>query len=192
MPELQDQIYRAEMQLKKAQEGLAKLRSQLEPEPMEDYKFQGAGGQQVLLSELFGDQDDLLVVHNMGRKCPSCTLWADEYNGVLQHLESRAAFAVSSPDSPEVQAAFAKERSWAFRMVSVGENRFAQDLGFHTEEGSYPGYQPGVSAFRREDDGRIVRVGRDFFGAGDLYCSVWHFFALLRDGVGDWDAKFRY
>ena len=99
---------------------------------------------------------------------------------------------MSSPDAPDVQASFAAERGWNFKMVSVGENRFAQDLGFYSEEGPYAGYQPGVSAFRREEDGRIVRVGHDFFGPGDLYCSVWHFFDLLRDGVGGWDAKFRY
>ena len=37
-----------------------------------------------------------------------------------------------------------------------------------------------------------MRVASDFLGPGDAYCSVWHLFDLLRDGVGDWEAKFDY
>ncbi len=192
MSELLDQIYQAEIKFTQAQEELARLRALVSPEVVDDYAFPILGGRTLGLSELFGGGQDLILVHNMGRKCPSCTMWADEYNGVLQHLESRAAFVVSSPDLPEVQAEFAKERGWNFQMVSVDGTNFAHDMGFHTTEGSCPGYQPGVSTFRKHDDGSITRIGQAFYGPGDVFSSVWHYFGMLQDGVGDWDCKFKY
>src|SRR5437764_13754977 len=91
------------------------LQKEAEPEEVEDYRFATTDGP-VHLSELFGDQEYLFVIHNMGKACPACTMWADGFNGVLPHLENRAAFVVSSPDDPPTQRAFAAERGWRFRM----------------------------------------------------------------------------
>ncbi len=85
------------------------LQSGIEPETTPDYEFAGQYGT-VRLSELFGDKSDLFVIHNMGRGCPYCTMWADGFNGVLPHLEDRAAFVVSTPDAPDVQRGFAEAR----------------------------------------------------------------------------------
>ena len=41
---------------------------------------------------------------------------------------------------------------------------------------------PGVSAFSKDGDGRIFRVGRAEFGPGDNFCAIWHFFELLPRG----------
>ena len=73
----------------------------IEPEAVKNYEFRGANGAAVKLSELFGEKDTLFVIHNMGASCRYCTLWADGFNGVFDHLRSRAAFVVSSPDVPE-------------------------------------------------------------------------------------------
>ena len=82
------------------------LQQQAAPEEVDDYRFQtGDGG--VRLSELFGGKEYLFVIHNMGTGCPNCTMWADGFNGVLPHLENRAAFVVSSADDPQTQKAFA-------------------------------------------------------------------------------------
>ncbi len=86
----------------------------LEPEPVADHVFATTDGE-VRLSELFGAKDDLFVIHNMGRSCPYCTLWADGYNGAYPHLASRAAFVVASPDPPEVQRKFAEAEDGVFR-----------------------------------------------------------------------------
>jgi len=147
----------------------------------------------VRLSELFGDSEDLILVHNMGTGCSNCTMWADEFNGVYQHLQSRAAFVVVSPDSPGVQQAFARSRGWRFPMYSAEGTTFTEDMGFRWEEEAFlSGYQPGVSVFRKNVDGRIVRVAKDSFGPGDLYCGVWHLFNLLPDGPDGWDPLFDY
>jgi predicted dithiol-disulfide oxidoreductase (DUF899 family) len=104
---------------------LAERRKELIRGPVEDYTLTGWDGP-VTLSELFGGRDDLLIAHNMGKSCRYCTLWADEYNGVLDHIEDRTAFAVVSPDPPEVQREFAESRGWDFTMVSDQSEEFSR------------------------------------------------------------------
>jgi predicted dithiol-disulfide oxidoreductase (DUF899 family) len=157
-----------------------------EPEPVKDYAFQRVGGT-VKLSELFGDKDTLIVVHNMGTSCSYCTLWADGFNGVFEHLRNRAAFVVSSPDPPEQQQAFAASRGWRFPMMSVVGSTFAQDMGYWHDERA----MPGISVFKREGD-KIMRVADTSFEPGDDFCTVWHVFDLIPEGPAGWKPKFRY
>ena len=191
-PELEAEINAAQEELGKAQQKLTELRRQLPPEPVEDYELASVDGP-VRISEMFGDKDDLILVHNMGAGCPYCTMWADEFNGVLKHLQSRAAFVVVSPNNPKVQQNLAQKRGWQFPMYSAEGSGFIKDMGFQHEDQDYmSGYQPGVSVFHRNGDGTIVRVSRDSFGPGDLYCGVWHLFDLLPGGPGDWGPQFDY
>ena len=190
--ELEREIASAQEALDEARRRLVKLRRQLPPVPVKDYELKDADGP-VRLSEMFGGKDDLILVHNMGTGCSNCTMWADEFNGVCQHLQSRAAFVVVSPDSPEVQRTFARKRGWRFPMYSAEGTTFTDDMGFRWEEEAFlSGYQPGVSVFRKNTDSTIVRVAKDSFGPGDLYCSVWHLFDLLPDGAAGWDPLFEY
>lgn len=161
--------------------------AEIEPQAVQDYVFSTTGSPRKL-SELFGDKDDLILIHNMGKKCPACTLWADGFNGIYQHLADRAAFVVSSPDSPAVQKDFAASRGWRFPMVSHEGTSFAADMGYRGEKG---GWKPGVSVFRREN-GRILRVADTAFHPLDDFCSLWHMFDLLPQGRGDWAPKFTY
>jgi predicted dithiol-disulfide oxidoreductase (DUF899 family) len=158
---------------------------------VEDYVLKGPDGP-VRLSELFGDSDDLIVVHNMGSRCTYCTTWADGLNGVVRHLENRASFVVVSPDSPEKQAAFAASRGWRFRMLSDEGSTFTADMGYSSEHDGKTWYMPGYSTFRRNADGSIRRIGRDFFGPGDRYLSIFHMFDMLEGGTGDWHPKLTY
>jgi predicted dithiol-disulfide oxidoreductase (DUF899 family) len=138
------------------------------------------------LSDLFGAHDDLLLVHNMGRTCAYCTLWADGFVGLLPHLTRRSAVALLTPDPPEVQRAFAASRGWPFAMASDPTRSVARALGFATDEGFS---LPGVSALRRGADGAIVRTGRAEFGPGDDYCALWPLLDLLEGGAGDWAPR---
>ena len=190
--DVETQFVAALEDLEKAKQRLAELRRQMPPEPVEDYELKGPDGE-VKLSGMFGDKADLILIHNMGSGCPYCTMWADEFNGVLHHLESRAAFVVVSPNHPKVQQDLAEKRGWRFRMYSAAGNTFIEDMGFGSEQEHYDSHaMPGVSVFHRNAGGSIVRVSRDFFGPGDLYCGVWHLFDLLRDGPGDWEPQFSY
>src|SRR3981081_249191 len=116
-------------QIRDLRQQLRKVQAEIEPQEVADYEFQTLKGK-ISLSELFGDHKDLMVVHNMGVSCPACTLWADGYNGVHQHVVSRAAFVVSSPDPPDVQQKFAASRGWVFPMVRHMGSSFAADMGY--------------------------------------------------------------
>ena len=162
------------------------LQQQVEPEEVENYRFATSDGP-VRLSELFGDKEYLFVIHNMGKGCPACTMWADGFNGVLPHLENRAAFVVASPDDPSTQRGLAAARGWRFRMVSHQGTGFAADLGYRGSDGCLP----GVSVFR-QIGGRIYRVSDAPFDQGDDFCTVYHLFDLLPEGVAGWRPQFSY
>ncbi len=155
---------------------------------VDGYVLRGAEGE-IPLSKIMGARSDLLVVHNMGRSCPYCTMWADGFNGLVTHLENRAAFVLVSPDPVEAQQAVRLSRGWKFSMYSSLGTRFKRDLGFEGEDGRQV---PGVSAFRRDADGTIRNVANDVFGPGDSYCSAWPLFDLLEGGPGKWQPKLGY
>jgi len=174
-------------QIRELRQKMRDVQAAVEPEPVKDYTFRRAGGGSVRLSELFGDKADLFVIHNMGQSCPYCTLWADGFNGAYAHLSNRAAFVVSSPDTPDKQRKFAESRHWTFPMVSHEGTTFAEDMGYRQDGG----WMPGVSVFRRQNGG-IVRASDAPFSPGDDFCSVWHFFDLIPEGAAGWQPNYKY
>jgi hypothetical protein len=116
----------------------------------------------------------------MGSSCAYCTLWADGFNGIYDHLASRAAFVVSSPDRPDVQRTFAASRNWRFPMVSHADTSFAMDMGYRSNDG---GLLPGITTFRL-DGKRILRISDRSSSPGDDFCVLWHL--LLPEGAGAW------
>jgi predicted dithiol-disulfide oxidoreductase (DUF899 family) len=181
-------------QLASWREQIAELRKKMreaqasvEPESVREYEFATKEGPKRL-SQLFAGKRDLFVIHNMGRSCPSCTLWADGFNGIYPHIADRAAFVIASPDSPDVQQSFAASRGWRFPMVSHQGSSFAADMGYRSTNG---GWLPGVSVFRFDGD-RIVRVADTGFEPSDDFCALWHLFDLLPEGAAGWEPKFGY
>lgn len=185
---MNEDLLALEKQIGELQQKLTLARRRLSREAVSDYVFEAPEGRQLRLSELFGGRKDLVVIHNMGADCAYCTLWADGFNGVYDHLLDRTGFVVISPDDPERQQAFKKSRDWRFPMVSCGKNQFAQDMGYFRQP---EGYWPGVSAFVSVD-GQIFRTGSAEIGPGDNFCAVWHIFDLLADGVNGWEPKYKY
>jgi predicted dithiol-disulfide oxidoreductase (DUF899 family) len=165
---------------------MRELQQSVEPEEVSDYEFSTAEGK-VHLSELFCDKEYLFVIHNMGAGCRYCTLWADGFNGILPHIENRAAFVVASPDDPAAQQKFSTARAWHFRMVSYCDTGFARDMGYRNDNG----WLPGVSVFRKRGP-KIYRVSDTSFQPGDDFCAIWHFFDLLPEGAGDWQPQYKY
>jgi predicted dithiol-disulfide oxidoreductase (DUF899 family) len=174
-------------QIQTLRQEMRQVQAEVEPEPVEDYRFRTLEGETVL-SELFGDKPELFVIHNMGKGCSACTLWADGFNGVLPHLENRAAFVVSSPDDPETQQALKAARGWRFRMVSHQGSSFAADMGYRGESGRW---QPGVSVFRKTEQ-EIVRLSDTGFHENDDFCTPWRLFDMLPEGANGWRPKFDY
>jgi len=184
------ELAQAEKDWRNLTKKLVELRRQASGETVEDYTFQRPNGY-VKLSSLFDGRDDLILVHNMGKSCAYCTLWADGFNGLLPHLEDRAAFVLVSPDDPKAQEEFAAGRNWNFKMVSSQGSNFTKEMGYENNGNPLPGF----STFTRNSDRSIQRIAHAPFGAGDPsdpYCAAWHLFDLLKDGDNGWQAKFEY
>lgn len=174
-------------ELETLRERIAAARGRWPAHEVPDFELSNASGP-VRLSDLFGDGDELVVVHNMGRRCPMCTLWADGLNGLAEHLLDRCAVVVTSPDTPEVQRAFATARGWRLPMVSTAGTDFAAELGF-VFDGGMPA--PGLSVFQREG-ATLRRTARTWFGPGDDFCAVFHILPLLPRGQDDWWPRIDY
>ncbi len=183
-----EQIAQLHKQIEQSRKEIIELRSKLELEPVQDYSLKDWSGNEVLLSSLFDERDELLIIHNMGKRCSYCTLWADGFNGSVLPLNDRMPFVVTSPDLPVVQKEFAESRGWKFKMLSTDGTTFAKDLGFEPKSKTY---YPGVSALIRKE-GKIYRASYDQLGPGDFYCSVWHLFDLFPKRSNDWQPKYKY
>jgi len=97
-----------------------------------DYVFEGANGKQTL-SELFAGRQQLIVYHLMfdpswEEACSRCSFWADNFNGVLVHLNQRDVTLVAISRAPFAKlAAFQKRMGWSFDWVSSFGNDFNRD-----------------------------------------------------------------
>ncbi|TVR77764.1 MAG: DUF899 domain-containing protein [Chitinophagaceae bacterium] len=179
------EVLEKEIMLKK--EELSALRKQVPFQEVKDYLFINKNGDSVALSELFGDKDELIIIHNMGKSCAYCTLWADGLNGMTAYFEDRAGFVVVSSDSYKEMSEFAEKRKWTFEIASSKENTFKKDVGFFSGNHSYP----GISVFKKEKSGRIMHTSRAFFGPGDNYCSLWDVFAMLNSEDLKWGPSYQ-
>ena len=136
------------------------------------YVFDGPNGKETL-SDLFAGRSQLLVYHFMfgpdwNEGCPSCSFWADTYNGVVVHLEHRDASLVVISRAPlEKLEAYKKRMGWSFKWVSSLGNDFNRDyhVSFTPEEQKTAVYNykrggfgsseaPGVSVFAKDEDGQ--------------------------------------
>jgi predicted dithiol-disulfide oxidoreductase (DUF899 family) len=104
--------------------------------------------------------------------CPSCSFWADTYDGNVVHLEHRdASFVVVSRAPLEKLEAYRERMGWRFKWVSSLGNDFNRDyhVSFTPEEQKTAVYNykagdtgsselPGVSVFAKGDGGQIYHT----------------------------------
>lgn len=173
----------------------------------EDYVFKGSNGS-VSLLDAFGDHEQLLVYHFMmgpdwEEGCPSCSFWADNYNGTLEHLAARdtALAAVSRAPLSAIEA-YKKRMGWSFPWLSSLESSFNFDFavsftddqvssgakiynyetsGFGTTEG------PGISAFRRQDN-KIFLTYQTFARGLDMLNGAYHMLDITSKGRDEEDT----
>lgn len=177
---IEKKLKKIDEELTKSRQKMLKLFSKLAKMEVQDYSLKDQNDNEIKLSQMFGDKNDLIVVHNMGRACSYCSMWADGFNGIYHHIEKKASFALVSPDAPGIQKDFANQRGWKFKMYSGKDSNFIKDMGYQMENGNY---WPGASAFHKDENGKITRVSKTIFGPGDYFCSVWHFFDMV--GIGE-------
>ena len=179
IPELEKQIFELTAKLNE-------LRKASAGDEVRDYEFSTIDGATSLLS-MFGDKQQLLLIHNMGQGCRYCTLWADGFNGFLQHLESVMSVVLVSKDPPELQRQFANSRDWRFRLASHGGGEYI------SEQTVMDGAEntPGAVVYERDGD-KITRKNSCIFGPGDIYCSMWGLLGLAGRGADNWTPQYAY
>ena len=183
---MSEEIAELEKRLFELTTRLNELRRVNTGDEVQNYTFATLDGAVTLL-DMFGENDRLLVIHNMGQGCRYCTLWADGFNGFLPHLESAMSVVLVSKDPPDLQRTFANSRGWRFRLASHGGGAYIQ------EQTVLPGElnMPGAVVYQREG-GRISRKNAAVFGPGDLYCSIWNLLGLAGLSDSDWTPQYNY
>jgi predicted dithiol-disulfide oxidoreductase (DUF899 family) len=165
---------------------LNELRRNSVGEAVKNYTFDTLEGKTTLL-DLFGPKDTMLVIHNMGQGCRYCTLWADGFNGFLNHLESAMSVVLVSQDAPELQRRFASSRGWRFRLASHGGGPYIDEQTVMTGGENIP----GAVIYSRDGD-QITRKNSCIFGPGDIYCPMWNFLGLAGLSESDWTPQYSY
>jgi predicted dithiol-disulfide oxidoreductase (DUF899 family) len=141
-----------------------------------EYLFDGPNGKETL-ADLFAGRSQLLVYHFMfdpswTEGCKSCSFWADNFNGIIVHLDHRDVTMVAVSRAPlETLQAFKKRMGWSFKWVSSFHTNFNRD--YHVsftpaeQKAGLVYYNYAMVKFRAsEAPGASVFV-RD--GAGDIF-----------------------
>src|ERR1700732_4959535 len=96
------------------------------------YVFDGPGGKESL-TELFENRNQLVVYHFMfnpesDEGCKHCSFWADNFNGIVVHLNHRDATFVAISRAPLAKIEpFKKRMGWSFKWVSAAGTDFNYD-----------------------------------------------------------------
>ncbi|HMB60188.1 MAG TPA: thioredoxin family protein [Xanthomonadales bacterium] len=166
-----------EKAMSKALDELARKRRALPWVPVDkDYEFRGPNGS-VTLTGLFGGCRQLIVYHFMygpdwEQGCPSCSFWADNYNGIDVHLAHRdtALVAVSNTAIENIES-YRQRMGWDFTWVSSLGNGFNEDFHvtfkpedleagevyYNFDQRAFPSTEaPGLSVFVKTDGGGVA------------------------------------
>ena len=175
----------------------------------QQYVFDTADGKRTL-AQLFGERSQLLVYHfmlgpNWNEGCPSCSFWADNYNGVDIHLRHRDIQLLALSRAPLAQIeAYKKRMGWSFNWASSLSNSFNQDycVSFSAEElkgevyynyqkRSFPSEEaPGISVFYKDESGDVFHTYSCYARGLDMVNGAYHLMDLTPKGRDEADLRF--
>ena len=164
-----------------------------------DYQFESNRGQ-VSLSDLFNGRSQLLTYHFMfgvdwEEGCPSCSFWADGYNGTDIHLNHRdISFTAVSSASLDKLNAYKARMGWTFNWVSSFGSDFNKDFNVSfSEDMDAPMYNyrrvdspgeelPGLSVFYKNEAGEIFHTYSTYARGMDMLNATYHHMDLMPKG----------
>ena len=207
-------LLKEEKELTRLQADLAARRRQLPlVEIDKDYHFQTEQGQQSL-GDLFGSCEQLVMYHFMfgpdwEQGCPSCSFWADNYNGTTGHLAARNTRLVAVSNAPLDKLLRYRERlGWTFPWVSAEGSSFSSDFGVsfyggdnsEGQQGYNLGYNysgsahseelPGISVFLRLPDGGIAHSYSTYGRGLEVANGAYHLLDMTPLGRAEADLPF--
>jgi len=187
----------------RARDALSRKRRELPWEKVEkNYVFEGPSGTQTL-ADLFGGKSQLIVYHFMmgpdwKEGCPSCSLLADHFDGLVVHLAQRDVGFVVVSRAPYPQIAKFQERmGWRFKWVSSFGGDFNFDyqvsatpeekakgvVNYNYEVTEFPSEErPGISVFYKDADGRIFHTYSSYGRGLDILIGAYNFLDIAPKG----------
>ncbi len=171
------------------------------------YVFEGPEGR-ATLGQLFDGRSQLIVYHFMfdpdwDTGCKSCSFWADNFNGIVPHLNQRDVtfIAISRAPLPKLQA-FTKRMGWNFKwMSSFGSDfNYDYDVSFKPEDlasgRAVYNYAinkmkmpelVGISVFFKDDNGEIFHTYSCYARGVDMLNTAYHYLDLTPKGRDEAD-----
>jgi predicted dithiol-disulfide oxidoreductase (DUF899 family) len=205
-----DEWTKARTQLLAREKDFTRLRDQLSQQrrdlPWErvekDYLFDGPAGK-ISLAELFAGRSQLIVYHFMfdpsdDEGCPSCSFWADNFDGIDLHLNQRdvSFVAISRAPLSKIEA-FKQRMGWSFTWVSSSGTDFnyeyhvsftpeqvANGEAFYNFRPGNPGMpdREGISVFYMDQNGDIFNTYSAYARGIDMVNGAYHFLDLVPKG----------
>jgi predicted dithiol-disulfide oxidoreductase (DUF899 family) len=191
-----------EKELTRLRDQLSRQRRKLPWVQLErDYIFDSPAGKQTL-ADLFEGRSQLVVYHFMfapdwEEGCPSCSFWADNFNGIGVHLDQRDVTMVAISRAPLGKLeAFKKRMGWSFKWVSSYHNDFNYDyhVSFTPEalekevDYNYGSLRtdepelPGVSVFYKDEQGNVFHTYSSYARGIDMLNTAYHYLDLVPKG----------
>lgn len=174
------------------------------------YTFDSPDGR-LTLSDLCDGRSQLAVYHFMfgpdwEAGCPSCSFWADNLNGVQDHLAQRDCSLVLVSNAPLDKLSLYKARmGWSLPWVSSQGSDFNRDfdVSFDAEQletGNFTyNYRrqgfggpeaPGLSIFARTEDGIMYHTYSTFGRGLDRFNGAYQLLDLTPKGRDEGDLPF--
>lgn len=198
-----------EKEFTQARDALSKKRRELPWVRVEQpYSFTGRTGSQQL-ADLFEGCSQLIVYHFMygpewEQGCPSCSFWADNYNGILVHLAHRDIRLVVASNAPiDKLLAYQKRMGWdGFEWYSTLGSEFNRDFHvtfspaemaagevfYNFRKTSFPVEEaPGLSVFYKNDQGEVFHTYSCYARGLDMLNGAYHHMDLVPKGRDEED-----
>jgi predicted dithiol-disulfide oxidoreductase (DUF899 family) len=138
--------------------------------------------------------------------CPSCSFWADNYDGTIVHLNHRdVTFVVVSRAPLDRLEAYRQRMGWGFKWVSSLGSDFNRDynVSFTPEEmkqgemeynyhvTKFPSEEaPGISVFFRNPDGSVFHTYSCYSRGLDMLNGAYHHLDLMPKGRDESDLPY--
>ena len=185
-----------EKEFTKLRDDLSRQRSELPWVKVDkQYVFEGPNGKETL-PQLFENRSQLVVYHFMfspewDAGCPHCSHWADNFNGVIVHLNHRDVTMVAiSRASYSKVAAYKKRMGWSFKWLSSHDNDFNLDyhVSFTPDELKK---KKALFNYTMQDPGSADREGTSVFFK-DRSGNVFHTYSTYARGIDMMNVDYQY
>ena len=172
----------------------------------ERYEFERPRGK-ATLADLFDGKRQLIIYHFMFAPdwqagCKACSFWADNFNGIVEHLAHRDVRLIAVSRAPLARlTAFARRLGWTFEWASSHGSSFNHDFAvsftpdelargkatynYETRDVRSPEL-PGISVFYQDGDA-IYHTYSCYARGLDMLNTAYHYLDLVPRGRDEGD-----